>query len=285
MADFAKYHALGNDYLVIDPQQVALTPGGDLARRLCDRHLGLGADGVLFGPMAPIEDGRVELHIYNSDGSVCGRSGNGIRLFALYVAENYLKETEFTVRTMAGDSPVEIVDLGAGVVRIGMGRPSFNAADVPMHGVAGPAMDVPLDVDGTVLTVSALNNGNPHAVVLGDEVSPARARHQGPLIAGHRRFPERTNVQFVRVTDRSTLDIEIWERGAGYTLASGACACAAASVAHAKGAVDDRITVRMPGGSLEVVIDEDGLVWMTGPVEQIAEGRFSSAFKARLVAP
>ncbi|MGE5827051.1 MAG: diaminopimelate epimerase [Micromonosporaceae bacterium] len=284
MPHFAKYHALGNDYLIIDPQRVDLSPGGEVSRRLCDRHRGIGADGVLFGPLSPVDPSGVDLLIYNADGSECGRSGNGIRLFALYLVEHYLKETKFVVRTAAGESVVQILDFATGLVRIGMGRPSFDAAGVPLLGVSGPAVDIALAVDDTQLTVTALNNGNPHAVVLCDEVSPALAHELGLRVARHPRFPERTNVQFVRVADRSTLDIEIWERGAGYTLASGACACAAASVAHAKGLVDDHVTVRMPGGSLDIVIDDDGSVWMAGPVEPVAVGDFSPEFRVKLAA-
>lgn len=281
--DFAKYHALGNDYLVIDPAHTDLAVDGEVARRLCDRHLGVGADGVLVGPMSPVTPGGpVELRIFNSDGSECGRSGNGIRLFALYLAEHYLEKTDFTVRTNAGDSQVQILDAGAGVVRIGMGRPSFDAADVPVLGLSGPAVGFPLAVGSSTVTVTSLNNGNPHTVVLRDEVSADLARDLGPRIAGHPRFPERTNVQFARVRDRATIEIEIWERGAGYTLASGASACAAASVARELDLVDGAVTVLMPGGSLEIVIDADGSVAMTGAVEQVAVGRLSPALRGRL---
>lgn len=284
MPDFVKYHALGNDYLVIDPRHIDLPSDGEVARRLCDRHLSVGADGVLFGPMSPVVAGApVGLSIFNSDGTECGRSANGIRLFALYLAEHYLKEPEFTVRTVAGDCRVEVIDLAAGIVRIGMGRPSFEAADVPVLGVSGPAVNFPLAVDSTALSVSALNNGNPHAVVLRDEISAALARDLGPRIAWHPRFPERTNVQFARIRDRSTVDIEIWERGAGYTLASGASACAVASVAHLLGLVDSGITVRMPGGRLSVRVEPDGSVTLTGAVEQIATGHLSPALRQRLV--
>jgi diaminopimelate epimerase len=282
--DFVKYHALGNDYLVIDPKQVDLPATGEVARLLCDRHLGVGADGVLFGPASPPSPrDPVELSIFNSDGSACARSGNGIRLFGLYVAEHYgVEGNVLTVRTGAGDSVVEICDFDAGLVRIGMGRPSFDAADVPVLGRSGPAIGYPLEVDGVTLTVTSLNNGNSHTVVLREEISPELARELGPRVSGHPRFPGRTNVQLVRVRDRATVDIEIWERGAGYTLASGSSSCAAASAAHVLGLVDERVEVRMPGGSLEIVIDAQGSVTMTGPVEAVAAGEFAATFRRRL---
>lgn len=297
MPDFAKYHALGNDYLIIDPNEVELTPSGDSARLLCDRHFGVGADGVLFGPMAPVEPGRpIELQIFNSDGSACGKSANGIRLFALHLAERYLPGdclpgddrtgAEFQVRTTAGDSPVRIrdlaPDLAAAVVQIGMGRPSFDAADVGVTDLEGAAVGWPLEVAGRTLTVTSLHNGNPHTVLFTDRATRELAHELGELIAGHPRFPGRTNVQFAQVLDRATVRIEIWERGAGYTLASGASGCAVVSAAHALDLVDDRVTVRMPGGELEVTVAGNGEVSMAGPVEQVSVGGFSPVFRDRL---
>lgn len=283
MPDFAKYHALGNDYILIDPNDIEIAPSGASARLLCDRHFGVGADGVLFGPMAPVQRGRpIELQIFNSDGSACEKSANGIRLFALHIAENYLTDAEFSVHTLAGDSPVRIRDLDAGLVQIGMGKPSFEAADVGVADLEGPAVNWPLEVAGRTLTVTSLHNGNPHTVVLVEEATAELALALGEQIAGHPRFPARTNVQFAQVLDRATIRIEIWERGAGYTLASGSSSCAAASAAHALGLVDDLVTVRMPGGDLEIAIAEDGDVTMTGVVEQVSVGGFSPVFRERL---
>ncbi|MEZ0096352.1 diaminopimelate epimerase [Streptacidiphilus sp. EB129] len=287
MPEFAKYHALGNDYLLIDPNDSEIAPNGESARLLCDRHFGIGADGVLFGPMAPVEAGRpIELQIFNSDGSTCEKSANGIRLFALHIADNYptgtAAGTEFSVRTLAGDSPVRIRDLDAGLVEIGMGRPSFDVTDVGVTGLEGSTLSWPLEVAGRTLTVTSLHNGNPHTVVFADEVTPRLARELGEAVAGHPRFPSRTNVQFAQVIDRATIRIEIWERGAGYTLASGSSSCAVASAAHALGLVGDRVTVRMPGGELELAIGADGEVTMTGPVEQVLVGDLSPVFRERL---
>ncbi|MFC5908681.1 diaminopimelate epimerase [Streptacidiphilus monticola] len=297
--EFTKYHALGNDYLVVDPRALGLTPSGETARLLCDRHFGVGADGVLFGPMAPVEAGRpIELTIFNSDGSACEKSANGIRLFALHLAEGGLLPAEllpqgqdsggeFAVRTLAGDSPVRIrelaADLASGTVQIGLGRPSFDPAVIGLTGHEGPAVGYPLEVGGRTLTVTSLHNGNPHTVVFPTAEPTRELAHQlGESIAGHPRIPARTNVQFVRVVDGRTLRIEIWERGAGYTLASGASAAAAVAAAHALGLVEDRVTVRMPGGELELTVAPDGALSLTGAVEQVSAGGFSPLFRHRL---
>ncbi|MCX5391990.1 diaminopimelate epimerase [Streptomyces sp. NBC_00094] len=274
---FSTYHALGNDYVVIDPRDSDFTPGPEAVRLLCDRHFGVGADGVLFGPLQPPVGGEpVDLRMFNSDGTECEKSGNGLRMFALYLAEAYAEpwsaNGEFLLRTAAGDVPVRILDLAAGLVRVGMGRPELGE------------LGETLDAGGRRLAVTTLNNGNPHAVVPLEEVSADLARELGPLIAGHPRFPNRTNVQFMQVIDRRTLAIEVYERGAGYTLASGSSACAAASAAHALGLIDGDVEVRMPGGRLDVVIDADGAVTMSGTAERITNGTFSPAFRDRLVA-
>lgn len=281
--DFAKYQALGNDYVVVDPRHCDFRPDGDSVRLLCDRHLGVGADGVLLGPNAPVLPGRpVELRIFNSDGSECEKSGNGIRMFALYVAEHYLAEKEFVVRTTAGDTPVEICDFGGGIVRADMGRPVFDAPAIPVLGIEGPVIAQSLMVDGREVTITCVNIGNPHTVVVLPQISPELARSLGPRIARHPRFPEGTNVQLLRVVDRNTIEIEIWERGAGYTLASGSSSCAAVSAAHALGMVDESVTVRMPGGTIDIAIGPGGGVTMTGVAEQVAVGSFAPAFRDRL---
>lgn len=283
MADFVKYQALGNDYLILDAQQLRWDPSPAAAQQLCDRHFGIGADGVLYGPIEPVEAGRpVELVTLNSDGTTCGLSANGVRMFALHLAEHYLDTTKFTIRTPAGDSLVEIADFSAGLVRVNLGQPSFEAGAIPVLGLSGPAIDWTLDLEGEQLTATCVHNGNPHTVVFLEELTADRARELGPQIALHPRFPERTNVEFARVLDRRLIEVEIWERGAGYTLASGGSGCAVASAAHLAGLVDDELTVRMPGGQLQVSIGADHCVTMTGIVEKVATGDFSASLSDRL---
>jgi diaminopimelate epimerase len=283
VADFIKYQALGNDYLLIDPQQVQCGHDASTARALCDRHLGVGADGVLFGPVEwPAAPDPATLTIFNSDGSACERSANGIRMFALYLAERYGAAAELTVRTAAADSQVRVCDARTGLVRIGMGRASFDPRDIPVTGIDEPYLQWTLTVAGEQLTVTSVANGNPHTVTIVPELDAQRVATLGPLIAGHASFPHRTNVEFVRVLDSGTIEARIWERGAGYALASGSGACAAAGAAHALGLVGDRVTVAMPGGSVEVVIDADAEVWLTGVVEKVAAGDLSPVLRTRL---
>jgi diaminopimelate epimerase len=286
VSDFARYHALGNDYLVIDPHRTDYSPTSESVRLLCDRHFGVGADGVLFGPIGPVEAGRpVELRIFNSDGGECERSGNGIRMFALYLAEHYLDAEEFTVRTGAGDAPVWVRDLAQGIVRVDMGEPRYDAGDIPVLGGHSPMIAQPLDVDGREYAVTCVNIGNPHTVVPLDEISADLAHRLGPRIARHPRFPAGTNVQLLRVVGRRAIQIEIWERGAGYTLASGSSSCAAASAAHVLGLVDEAIEVTMPGGVLDIEIASGGGITMTGTAEQVATGSFAPGFRSRLGLP
>ncbi|MFJ9327602.1 diaminopimelate epimerase [Streptomyces sp. DSS69] len=292
MTDFFKYQALGNDYVVIDPRCTDVPVSPESVRLVCDRHFGIGADGVLHGPLEEPRPGvPVPLALFNSDGSVCERSGNGLRMFALHLAEReperWAGGAPFTLRTGAGDSPVQILDRAAGVVRVGLGKPTFDAAALPLLNedgspAEGPTLSVPLTVGERKLTVTALHNGNPHTVVPVAEPTAQLARTLGPEIAGHARFPLRTNVQFLRVVSRGVLEIEVYERGAGYALASGSSACAAASAARELGLCDDQMEVRMPGGSVTVALAPDGSVTLTGDAHQVASGVFAPPLRALL---
>jgi diaminopimelate epimerase len=293
VGDFSKYQAMGNDYLLIDPRETSFEPTFEAVRLLCDRHFGIGADGVLIAPVDPPRRGApVPLRIFNSDGSECEMSGNGVRMFALHLAEHYIAAwrggEDCTVRTRGGDAVVRVLDFAAGRVRVDMGRPEFEVTGAG-SGAGGQQRDAPelalpvaLSVDGRDVPITALRLGNPHTVVQADEISEESARLLGPRIAWHPRFPAGTNVQFLRVRDRRTIEIQVWERAAGYTLASGSSACAAAAVAHARGLVDARVRVRMPGGELEVSLTPDGRVAMTGVVRQVMRGSFAADLRAQL---
>ncbi|MFL6130633.1 MAG: diaminopimelate epimerase [Mycobacteriales bacterium] len=283
--DFGKYHAHGNDYLVVDPSRTGLDLGPATARLLCDRHHGLGADGLVLLPAAPVPSGRpVPVRLWNPDGSVCERSGNGLRMAALHLVEHGGQPAEVVLRTAAGDSLVQVLDPDVATVRIGLGRPSFAAADVPVLGVTGPAVQVPFQAAGRELTVTCLHNGGPHAVVPLDAVSPELAAELGPALATHPRFPDRTNVELVRVLDRGTVEVEAWERGAGYTSSSGSGAAAAVAAAAELGLVAGRVQVQMPGGAVDVTIAAGEIV-LCGPVEQVAVGDFGPALRRRLGLP
>lgn len=284
--DFVKYQALGNDYLILDPAVLTVHPTAENIRLLCDRHYGVGADGVLIGPLGPVhQDEPIEARLYNSDGTVCEKSGNGIRIFGLYLAARHRLGNRFVVRTVGGDTAVEIIDRSTGLVSVGMGTPDFSAAAVPAQGLGDPVLNRELTLADRTVTVTSLNNGNPHTVLVLDEVTAALAKELGPQIVAHPAFPTRTNVQFAQVIDSKTIRVEIYERGAGYTLSSGSSSCAAAAACHQLGLVSDTVQVLMQGGAVDVQFDDEGAITMTGTAELVASGTFGPQLRQALVAP
>ncbi len=271
---FHKYTALGNDYLVLDPSANALAPSPDRIRALCDRHNGIGADGAVFGPEFDAA-GQMRIRIFNPDGSEAEKSGNGIRIFARYAFEaGYVSREPFTLGTRGGPVTVRVLDDDAALIEVDMGKPSFRSADIPMSGPDREVVDEPLAVGEEQLRVTCVSMGNPHCVVFTGEASAERAQSLGPLLENAPCFPQRVNAQFVRVLNKGAIAIQIWERGAGYTLASGSSSCAAASAARRLGLVGDSVVVWMPGGSLKVEFRPDGHAILTGPVTGVAHGFF-----------
>jgi len=271
---FTKYQALGNDYLVLEEEHGAATLSPTAIRKLCDRHFGIGSDGILFRE-SNAERNEFRLRIFNPDGTEAEKSGNGLRIFARYLWDHRLVSQEpFIVTTPGGAVRCQVTEHGR-TVSVEMGQVRFGSLDIP---VLGPARDVlreTMVIDGQTLEYSAATIGNPHCVIHRQHVSEAEARSLGPLVETDGRFPNRTNVQFMEILDRQNIRIEIWERGAGYTFASGSSSCAAAGVARRLGQCDSSITVHMPGGSLAIEIDEGFLIRMTGPVVKVAEGHLS----------
>jgi diaminopimelate epimerase len=240
-------------------------------QRICHRNFGIGSDGVLLGPLKT-KEGDFGLRIFNPDGSEAEKSGNGLRIFSRYLWDQGLvKDKPFTIMTPGGRVE-SIVKDGGRRVTVEMGQVSFDSARIPVKGERRDVLNETMVVEGNELRFCAATIGNPHCVVLREEVSEEEARRLGPLIEKDPRFPNRTNVQFMKVLDRSQIQIEIWERGAGYTLASGSSSSAAAAVAHRLGVCGGHITVHMPGGDLDIRVSEDFFVRMTGPVTKIAEG-------------
>lgn len=271
---FYKYHALGNDYLVINPSDLA----GDLApgriRRICHRNYGVGSDGILLGPLKTGE-GDFGLRIFNPDGSEAEKSGNGLRIFSRYLWDQGLvRDQAFTIMTPGGKVESVVRD-GGRTVTVQMGQVSFHSNRIPVKGKPREVLNETITVAGQELRFCAATVGNPHCVVLRESVSEEETRRLGPLIENDPRFPNRTNVQFMKVLDRSQIQIEIWERGAGYTLASGSSSSAAAAVAYRLGLCGGQITVHMPGGDLDIRISDDFSIQMTGPVTKVAEGTLS----------
>jgi diaminopimelate epimerase len=269
---FVKSHGLGNDYLVADPALLPIELSPNRVRLICDRHHGVGSDGILV--LAETQ-GTAEygLRILNPDGSEAEKSGNGIRIFAKWLYDTgRARERAFAIETPGGAVHVELEADRGRVSRVtaNLGRPTFRD-DLRS-----------LDVQGEVLPVVALSIGNPHCVVVRDHLDVEDLRRLGPVIEGHPAFPNRTNVQFARPVARDRVEALIWERGAGETLASGSSACAVVAACHHLGLADAEMAVSMPGGELSVRIDPCGELWMRGPVEEIALITLSEDLIARL---
>lgn len=265
---FSKYHALGNDYLVLDPQDAPQLPDIAAIRTICHRNFGLGSDGILYGPL-PSAKADFGLRILNPDGSEAEKSGNGLRIFARYLRDTGKAGTEpFTVETPGGVVSCRVSE-DASSITVEMGTVSFDAAVIPVNGFSGDVVEKAIELEGNSYVMYAATIGNPHCVLPMEEISPALAHKLGPLIETHPLFPNRTNVQFLKVIDDHTIQIEIWERGAGYTLASGSSSSAAGAVARRMGAVGPDITVNMPGGQIQLHIDDAYAVRMTGPATRV----------------
>ena len=271
MRPWSKYHALGNDYLVVDTSRWADWLHAPAVRRVCDRHLGIGADGVMVRE-ADEAPGRFRARILNPDGSEAEKSGNGLRIFARHLRDaGDVGPEAFEVSTLGGRVTCRVLS-GGREVEVAMGRVSFDSREIPIQGPPREVLRERLVVDDRTLEFSAATLGNPHCVLICDEVSEAETRWLGPRIENDSRFPNRTNVQFMRVVDRANLELRIWERGAGYTLASGTSSCAAAAVARRLGLCDASLTAHMPGGELALEIGSDFSVSLRGPVVKVAEG-------------
>jgi diaminopimelate epimerase len=272
---FTKYHGLGNDYLVMEPSSMAPERARELAPRICHRNYGVGSDGILLGPL-PADDADFGLRIINPDGSEAEKSGNGLRIFARFLHDTgRVGSAPFRIATPGGVALAQVFP-ERGLIRMGMGRASFDSEVV---GIAGPRRDVvaePMSFAGRTLSCTGVSVGNPHCVIRGVEVDEDNARTLGPQIERDARFRNRTNVQLLEVLDERNIRIQIWERGAGYTLASGSSASAAACAAHRLGACGGHVTVHMPGGTLEVEIGPDYEVTQTGPATRVAEGTISA---------
>lgn len=268
---FEKYEGLGNDFVVVEGTAASLSL--DEVRAICDRHRGVGADGVLF---TGVSRDRAFMHVVNADGSSAEMCGNGLRCVALHLVRRGLVEMHaFGVDTDAGPHAVEVLEMAApGRVEVSMRAPSLAPRDVPVVW-DGPMIDAAIDVLGAKIHVTAVSMGNPHAITF--DVRGETTRYpMGPLIQNDHRFPQRANVGFATMHGRSAMELHVYERGAGWTEACGTGACAAAVAAVETGRADRGapIEVRLPGGALEIVVGERGeRVRMTGPARHVFSGR------------
>ena len=275
---FFKAHALGNDYLALE----LADGGGALAPetivRLCDRHRGIGSDGILA--RVPSSAADFGLRIFNPDGSEAEKSGNGLRIFAAYLHDRGEAQVggAFTVETPGGVVEMTILEVAADgtlSVEVEMGRAVFGGAAVGLRGAAGESPTELLELPaGDRVEATLVSLGNPHCVVFTDALDVEELRRRGPQLATHPAFVHGTNVQFARVAaEPATLDALVWERGAGETLASGSSACAVAAAAVRRGLVAERaLRVRMPGGTLEVEVRPDWSLRLRGPVMPVFRG-------------
>jgi len=262
--DLFKYQALGNDYLLMDlpgplDEVVAHLPA------LCDRHLGLGSDGLLaFDPRA------MTVRIFNPDRSEAQKSGNGLRITAAHAVLVHGAGEQFSLRTADRANPVRVLSRNGVEImtELDIGRPSFRAADLPAM-FDGEPDQVDLDTPAGRVEAVLVSVGNPHCVVFGQPVTKKRCLELGPHLERHPAFPERTNVQLCEVLDRARVRAEIWERGAGYTLASGTSASAVAAACMRRGLVDDNVTVTMPGGDLALRREASGNLVQSGPARRV----------------
>lgn len=265
-----KMHGLGNDFIVFFDEGTVELDVTDMAQRLCDRHTGIGADGLVI--VMPSEVADVRMRIINSDGSEAEMCGNGIRCFAKYAYDRKIITKDiFTVETLAGIMTPEIIaeDGVAKLVKVNMGKPTFTAGAIPMAVEAEKVIDYTIDVDGTSYVVSSVLLGVPHTEVFVDDVKTVPLTVLGPKIEKHPLFPKGTNVNFVQVVNENTVKVRTWERGAGATLACGTGSCSSAVMAHEKGLTGRSVDVQLYLGTLHIDYDEDGTVYMTGPAAEV----------------
>ncbi len=273
---FYKYHGLGNDYIVIDPKETKIILDVPTIKLICHRNYGVGSDGILYGP--EMDKNIFKLRIFNPDGSEAEKSGNGLRIFSRYLWDKGLvKSDPFIINTIGGNVRSEVMNNGD-LIKIEMGKVSFRAADIPYKGEEGEVLNRNFVIQGRTFRYCAANIGNPHCVVLCDEISPQLAQEYGPHIETNELFPNKTNVQFMKCIDKKNIQIEIWERGAGYTLASGSSSTASAAVALKLGLCGNEITVHMQGGKLKLEFALDFMATMTGPVTAVCEGTLHKDF-------
>ena len=266
--DFVKMHGLGNDFVFIEDKTGQDKDYTALARAMCNRHTGIGADGLIVIVDSRVAD--VRMRIINSDGSEAEMCGNGIRCFAKYVYDNgIIEKKRFTVETPAGIMEPEITvgaDNKAELITINMGRPSFNRSEIPMEGAEGRVLNEDLCVNGANWKITSLLMGVTHTVTYVDDVDTVDIEKIGPLFEKHEAFPKHTNINFAQQMDDRTVKVRTWERGAGATLACGTGSCSVAVASFLNGRTGREVDIQLPLGTLHIEYrEEDGNVYMTGP--------------------
>lgn len=274
---FTKMQGLGNDYVYVNCLKETIADPPALAKKISDRHFGVGSDGLIM--INPSDKADFEMEMYNADGSRAEMCGNGIRCVAKYVYDYGLTDkTRISVETLAGIKYLDLtVENGkVSLVRVGMGRPILEPENIPVQAEGSRVVDEPLTVDGKEYRMTCVSMGNPHAVIFVDQdVRELPLEQIGPSFENHERFPKRINTEFARVLDRRTVEMRVWERGSGETLACGTGTCATAVACVLNGLTEDEITVHLLGGDLYIKWDrEKDTVYMTGPAETVFDGEW-----------
>lgn len=275
---FTKWQGCGNDFVLADCFQEKIDNYAALAKEVCDRHYGIGADGLIL--ILPSEKADFRMRIFNADGSEAEMCGNGIRCFARYVYEKKrTQKTEFTVETGAGILVpcLELVNGQVQGVRVDMGEPVLEAERIPVAGFGSRRVIAePIEVLGTTYRMTCVSMGNPHCVVFVESLADLPLEKLGPVFECHERFPRKVNTEFVEVRDRRHLRMRVWERGAAVTLACGTGSCATLAAAVLNGLTERRAEIVLDGGKLVVEWADNNHIYMTGPAEQTFSGTFSS---------
>ena len=268
---------LGNDYVYVNCFREKIADPSRLAVKISDRHFGVGSDGLIL--INPSDKADFEMEMYNADGSRGEMCGNGIRCVAKYVYDYGLTDhTSISVETLGGIKYLDLTvkDGKAVLVKVNMGKPELSPEKIPVVSAGEKVVDEPIDVDGQNYRMTCVSMGNPHAVVYVDcDVRNLPLEEIGPKFENHERFPNRVNTEFVRVLDRRTVEMRVWERGSGETLACGTGACAVAVSCVLNGLTEDEVTVKLLGGDLQIKWDrEKDTVFMTGPAEVVFDGEW-----------
>ena len=274
---FTKMQGLGNDYVYVNCFREKIADPSRLAVEISDRHFGVGSDGLIL--INPSDKADFEMEMYNADGSRGEMCGNGIRCVAKYVYDYGLTDqTSISVETLGGIKYLDLTvkDGKAVLVKVDMGKPELSPEKIPVVSAGEKVVDEPIDVDGQNYRMTCVSMGNPHAVVYVDcDVRDLPLEEIGPKFENHERFPNRVNTEFVRVLDRRTVEMRVWERGSGETLACGTGACAVAVSCVLNGLTEDEVTVKLLGGDLQIKWDrEKDTVFMTGPAELVFDGEW-----------
>ena len=275
---FSKMHGLGNDFILIDCRSFEPADLSGLAKLLCHRRLGIGADQLLL--LYPSSVADFKMRIVNADGSEVEMCGNGVRCFAKYIWDRALSEKKMIlIETLAGIIKPEKSN---GLIKVDMGEPALEPEKIPVRIPAGQAeppgrgeiVDYPLEIDGMLFHITCVSMGNPHTVIVVDNVSTFPVAYYGPMIENHHLFPNRTNVEFIEVLNPSEIKMRVWERGSGETMACGTGASAVAVASSIKGLTGRTVTVHLMGGDLLVEWSGDNHVYMTGPAVEVFTGVF-----------